>query len=37
VTRLTADGKWQLAACRSADPDLFFPISSTGRPLEQAA
>jgi WhiB family transcriptional regulator, redox-sensing transcriptional regulator len=38
VARLTADGKWwQLAACRSADPDLFFPISSTGRSLEQAA
>jgi WhiB family redox-sensing transcriptional regulator len=37
VARLTADGKWwQLAACRSADPDLFFPISSTGRSLAQA-
>jgi WhiB family redox-sensing transcriptional regulator len=33
-----AGGKWwQLAACRSADPGLFFPISSTGRSLEQAA
>jgi WhiB family transcriptional regulator, redox-sensing transcriptional regulator len=25
---------WELAACRSADPELFFPISSTG--AEQA-
>jgi WhiB family redox-sensing transcriptional regulator len=23
------------AACRSADPELFFPVSSTGRSLEQ--
>jgi WhiB family redox-sensing transcriptional regulator len=38
VARLIADGKWwQLAACRSADPDLFFPVSSPGRSLEQAA
>jgi WhiB family transcriptional regulator, redox-sensing transcriptional regulator len=38
VARLMAGGKWrQLAACRSADPDLFFPLSSTGRSLEQAA
>ena len=38
MARLIADGKWwQLAACRSADPDLFFPISSTGRSLKQAA
>jgi WhiB family transcriptional regulator, redox-sensing transcriptional regulator len=21
---------WDLAACRSADPELFFPITSTG-------
>jgi WhiB family transcriptional regulator, redox-sensing transcriptional regulator len=35
---LIADGMWwQLAACRSADPDLFFPISSTGRSLEETA
>jgi WhiB family transcriptional regulator, redox-sensing transcriptional regulator len=27
---------WQrAAACRSADPDLFFPVSSSGRSLEQ--
>ncbi|MGH3295971.1 MAG: WhiB family transcriptional regulator, partial [Trebonia sp.] len=26
-----------LAACRSADPDLFFPVSSAGRSLEQVA
>jgi WhiB family transcriptional regulator, redox-sensing transcriptional regulator len=27
----------QSAACQSIDPDLFFPVSSTGRSLEQAA
>jgi WhiB family redox-sensing transcriptional regulator len=26
-----------LAACRSADPDLFFPISSSGQSIAQAA
>lgn len=26
-----------LAACRSADPDLFFPISAAGPALDQAA
>jgi len=35
---LIGDGEWwQLAGCRSADPDLFFPISSTGRSLEETA
>lgn len=29
---------WQtLAACRSADPDLFFPLSSSGKSLGQVA
>lgn len=23
------------AACQSSDPDLFFPVSSTGKSLEQ--
>ncbi len=26
---------WSLAACKSRDPDLFFPISSAGRGVEQ--
>jgi WhiB family redox-sensing transcriptional regulator len=26
-----------LAACRSADPDLFFPISSSGQSVAQVA
>src|SRR5580658_8316110 len=35
---LMAEGDWRsLAACRSADPDLFFPVSSSGKALEQAA
>lgn len=28
---------WSLAACQSADPDVFFPISETGPALGQAA
>ncbi len=36
----TADGLaewWSLAACQSADPDLFFPISASGPALGQVA
>jgi WhiB family redox-sensing transcriptional regulator len=36
--RLGLDGQWRsAAACRSAEPDLFFPISASGPALEQAA
>jgi WhiB family transcriptional regulator, redox-sensing transcriptional regulator len=28
---------WSLAACQSADPDLFFPISGSGPALGQVA
>jgi WhiB family redox-sensing transcriptional regulator len=28
---------WSLAACQSADPDLFFPISGSGPATEQIA
>ena len=35
---LAAEGGWRsAAACRSADPDLFFPISASGRAPEQVA
>ena len=33
-----AEGHWRsAAACRFADPDLFFPISSSGLALDQVA
>jgi WhiB family redox-sensing transcriptional regulator len=35
-TVLVADRQWRSrAACRSADPDLFFPVSASGASLEQ--
>jgi WhiB family redox-sensing transcriptional regulator len=36
--RLIAHGQWRsAAACRSAEPDLFFPISDSGPAREQMA
>jgi hypothetical protein len=35
---LVPEDQWRsLAACRSADPDLFFPISSSGQSTAQVA
>jgi WhiB family redox-sensing transcriptional regulator len=35
---LAAGASWRsAAACRSADPELFFPISESGNALEQIA
>jgi WhiB family transcriptional regulator, redox-sensing transcriptional regulator len=35
---LAAERNWRsAAACRSADPDLFFPISASGQALKQVA
>lgn len=33
----TVSSWWDLAACRTADPELFFPISSTGSALTEVA
>ena len=36
--RLVPEDQWRSqAACRSADPDLFFPISSSGHAMAQEA
>ena len=38
AARLITTGYWRsAAACLSADPELFFPISYSGRALEQVA
>jgi WhiB family transcriptional regulator, redox-sensing transcriptional regulator len=34
--RLFTHGRWRmLAACQSIDPELFFPVSASGKSLEQ--
>jgi WhiB family transcriptional regulator, redox-sensing transcriptional regulator len=37
MTRLSEANWRELAACQSADPDLFFPVSFTGKSVDQAA
>jgi WhiB family redox-sensing transcriptional regulator len=34
---LATGPSWRSAACRSADPELFFPLSESGEALEQIA
>jgi WhiB family redox-sensing transcriptional regulator len=35
---LVLEQHWRLAAaCRSAEPDIFFPLSASGRSLDQIA
>jgi WhiB family redox-sensing transcriptional regulator len=31
MSHVNPDGWWSRAACRAVDPDLFFPVSTTGR------
>lgn len=36
AVRLLTRGRWRmLAACQSIDPELFFPVSASGKSLEQ--
>jgi WhiB family redox-sensing transcriptional regulator len=38
MVMLITETHWRsVAACRSADPDLFFPVSSSGRAQEQVS
>lgn len=37
MTRTIFCDGWELAACQSADPDLFFPISDKGRAEDDVA
>jgi hypothetical protein len=38
MATLIAEQYWRpVADCRSADPDLFFPVSSSGKALDQVA